>query len=78
MSAKFTKDEFIKNAIDKHGDKYDYSLVNYINSSKKIIIICKEHGSFEQRASNHLRGRGCYSCKKSKKYDSDKFIKCLD
>jgi hypothetical protein len=74
MSVKFTKYDFIQESIKIHGDKYDYSLVEYIKSSEKVTIICREHGSFEQRASNHLRGRGCYDCKKTKKYDSEKFI----
>lgn len=40
--------EFIKRSIKFHGDKYDYSLVNYINSYTKIKIICPVHGIFEQ------------------------------
>jgi hypothetical protein len=74
MSVKFTKEDFINESIKVHKNKYDYSLVDYKKSSEKLIIICKEHGPFEQRASNHLRGRGCYSCKKSKKYNTQKFI----
>ena len=74
MSVKFTKDIFIYESIKIHGDKYDYSLIEYTKSSEKVIIICREHGSFEQRASNHLQGRGCYDCKKTRKYDSEKFI----
>lgn len=74
MSKKLTTEEFIQRAKEVHGDKYDYSLVNYIKSSKKITIICKHHGRFEQRANNHLLGRGCYKCKKSKKYNTIKFI----
>lgn len=74
MSIKFTKDDFISKSIKIHGDKYDYSLVDYKKSSEKVIIICKEHGEFEQRASNHLNGRGCFLCKKSKSYDNQKFI----
>jgi very-short-patch-repair endonuclease len=74
MSVKFDNNDFIRESIKIHGDKYDYSLVNYTKSSEKIIINCMIHRPFEQRASNHLRGRGCYFCKKSKKYDSDKFI----
>ena len=65
MSVKFTKDDFISESIKIHGDKYDYSLVEYTKSSEKVSIICREHGIFEQRASNHLRGRGCYGCKKT-------------
>lgn len=68
------KIDFIKESVKVHKDKYDYSLVDYKKSSEKVIIVCKEHGPFEQRASNHLRGRGCYLCKKSKMYNTEKFI----
>ena len=53
---------FIKKALDKHNNKYDYSLVNYINNYTKIKIICKEHGIFEQTPNNHLTGNGCIKC----------------
>ena len=46
MPIKKTRDEFIENAVKIHGDKYDYSKVNYENSSNKVIIICKIHGEF--------------------------------
>lgn len=59
-------EEFILRAIEIHGDKYDYSLVRYENVTKKIQIICKKHGIFEQSASSHLRGFGCQICKNSK------------
>lgn len=68
------KIDFIKESVKVHKDKYDYSLVDYKKSSEKVVIICKEHGPFEQRASNHLRGRGCNNCKKTRKYDNKKFI----
>ena len=73
-SVKFTKDDFIQESIKIHDDKYDYSLVEYTKSSEKVIIICRDHGNFIQRASNHLQGRGCYYCKKTRKYDSEKYI----
>jgi len=57
-----TNEEFINKAIKKHGDKYDYSLVKYINSKEKIKIICKTHGEFNQQAVSHLRGKGCPEC----------------
>jgi hypothetical protein len=43
MPKKKTTEEFIQDAIKIHGDKYDYSKVEYINSKTKVIIICKEH-----------------------------------
>jgi len=54
--------DFIKNSIIKHGDKYDYSKVNYINSKKKVIIICKIHGEFKQSPNHHLCGSTCNLC----------------
>ena len=61
-----SKEYFIKRAISVHGDKYDYSKVNYINSKTKICIICPEHGEFWQKPNNHLRGCGCYECFKKR------------
>ena len=45
-----------------HGDSYDYSLVKYNGSLKKVKIICKTHGVFEQKPSSHLMGRRCAKC----------------
>ncbi len=57
-----TPEKFIEDSIKLHGNKYDYSKSNYFNDNSKIIIICKEHGEFEQEASNHLQGKGCNKC----------------
>ena len=50
--------DFIEKANLVHNNKYDYSLVNYINNKTKVKIICKKHGAFEQIPDSHLRGRG--------------------
>lgn len=64
---KLTTEEFIKRAKEVHGDKYDYSLVNYKNLESKVTIICPIHGEFEQRASSHLfQESGCPKCNQSK------------
>mgnify|MGYP000623586680 CR=1 FL=1 len=57
-----SKEEFIKKAREKHGDKYDYSKVEYVNCETKVCIICPEHGEFWQRPNNHLQGAGCPKC----------------
>lgn len=73
---------FINKAKEIHGDKYDYSLVNYVNAHKKVDIICAEHGVFSQQPSNHLFGWGCNTCGHfltgaSKRHDQNDFIeKC--
>ena len=57
-------DEFIKRSVEKWGDLYDYSKVNYEKIDKKVEIICKKHGSFLQRPYDHLHGHGCPVCGK--------------
>jgi very-short-patch-repair endonuclease len=66
-------DEIIKKAKDTHGNKYDYSKVEYHGIYNKIIIICKEHGEFEQSANSHIRGSGCTECVRNI-WTTDKFI----
>jgi len=58
----YGKEKFIELARKKHGDKYDYSLVEYVDSYTKVKIICPIHGLFEQRPSEHLLGKGCEKC----------------
>lgn len=60
---KLTTAEFISKARLVHGDKYDYSKVNYVKSTTKVCIICPKHGEFWQRPNDHLSGRGCMNCK---------------
>lgn len=74
-----TTQEFIKRAKKIHGNKYDYSKVNYINNHTSITIICNIHGEFNQLPLNHLKGEGCYKCgrnetNKSKKVDFNESI----
>ena len=56
-------EEFVERARKIHGDKYDYSKVNYVDAISKVTIGCKSHGDFEQQAGEHLRGRGCKRCR---------------
>ena len=53
---------FIEECKNIHGDKYDYSKVEYVNRIEKVCIICPEHGDFYMRPSNHLKGQGCPEC----------------
>ncbi|OQX93202.1 MAG: hypothetical protein B6I17_03770 [Tenericutes bacterium 4572_104] len=74
MSKKLTTKEFIEKAIIKHGDRYDYSLVDYKGNKIKVKITCKEHGVFEQAPDSHLRGQGCPVCSGNKKLTTKEFI----
>lgn len=53
---------FVLKARRVHGNRYDYSLVNYIRSNRKVAIVCKTHGEFSVSPNNHLRGKGCPIC----------------
>lgn len=74
LNKKLTTEEFIKRAREVHGDKYDYSKVEYIKSNKKVCIICPIHGEFWQTPHDHLRGCGCPNCAKNKKLTQYEFI----
>lgn len=58
--------EFKIRALKVHGNRYDYSNVNYINSRTLVDIICIKHGNFQQTPANHLSGQGCPICSLSK------------
>ena len=70
---KRTQDEFISLCIEKHGNKYDYSETTYLLSTKKIKIICPNHGYFYQVANNHLSGQGCPKCADCAILDKEEF-----
>jgi len=59
---KKSNEQSIKDFIKKHGNKYDYSLVDYVNAIEKVKIICEKHGIFEITPNSHLNGAGCYKC----------------
>ncbi|EHU2721385.1 hypothetical protein AZE73_RS00035 [Acinetobacter baumannii] len=40
----------------KHGHKYSYDKVIYINNRTKVIIVCKKHGEFLQTPNDHQKG----------------------
>lgn len=62
MKSKKTIAEFLLEAKTAHGDKYDYSKVEYTGSWQHVKIICKTHGVFEQLPTTHINGHGCKRC----------------
>ena len=63
--ARCSTSEFIRKAV-KIAPQYDYSKVTYIQSSEKVVVICKEHGEFLISPNKLLSGRGCPKCKPAK------------
>ena len=63
QTQKLTTEEFIEECRDRHGQKYDYRKVVYDGRHRKVIIICRVHGEFEQTPNSHIRGgSGCPKC----------------
>ena len=60
-----TLEEFVEESKKIHGNIYDYSKVEFVNTVKKVCIICPKHGEFWQTPSHHISGRGCPNCKMS-------------
>ena len=51
------QEDFLRKCYDKHGDKYDYSLVEYTGSQNKVKIIF-EGKIYEQKAGAHIHSSG--------------------
>ncbi len=72
MAKRLTTQEWIAKARAKHGDRYDYSKVVYTLGRNKVIIICSEHGEFQQNANSHTQGYNCPKCYDSKRGKSSR------
>ncbi len=72
---------FIKDAREVHGSLYDYSKVNYTNSTTKVCIIDPEYGEFWQIYHNHVikkqnhPKRGIQNNTKQRSSNTEAFIK---
>jgi len=64
LANRSTTDEFIEKARKVHGETYSYNDTVYIRKHEPLIITCKIHGKFIQRADIHLRGFKCKKCNK--------------
>jgi len=73
-SKKHNKESFIEKSKIRHKNKYNYNLVNYVDSKTKVKIICPIHGLFEQSPLKHINGSGCQICGGSIKLSTDDFI----
>lgn len=56
-------ESFTLAAREVHGDKYDYSSVEYASPTKPVWIACPIHGKFKQGPTYHVHaGHGCRQC----------------
>lgn len=70
----WTQEKFINKAREVHNGKYKYDKVNFINSVRKVIITCPEHGDFPQTPNKHLSGQKCPRCVLNFKGTNESFI----
>ena len=77
---KWTTESFIAHCMILHNGSYEYDKTIYTKSSNDVVIKCKEHGYFSQRAKSHLEKKGCIDCghdrtKQNNTADLNTFIK---
>ena len=76
----YSFEDFEKKSKQIHNKKYEYIENTYVNTKSIVSIVCKKHGVFEQKAANHLTGKGCRECgiikqKESNMMTTSEFIK---
>lgn len=69
-----SQEDFIEKANSIHHHRYDYSLVEYINTLTPVKIICPIHGVFEQKPREHIQGSGCPVCGGTSRSNTRDFI----
>jgi len=75
MPKRLTTPEYIAKANSIHGDRWDYSQLEYAGNNKKVRVICKAHGAFFPLANDHLSKRaGCPECAGVKRMTTEQFI----
>ena len=74
LKKRTSQTEFIKRLKEVHGNKFNYSKVDYQGGKKKIIIICPEHGELKITAETHLYGAGCAKCAGNVKLSKEEFL----
>jgi hypothetical protein len=64
---KLTQERVIEQFKEVHGDAFDYSKVEYVDTNTKVKIRCKKHDyTFQQIPKNHKKGTTCPLCEREK------------
>lgn len=74
MAKKYTTEDFILKAKEIHGNKYDYSKVEYINAKTKVCIVCPKHGEFWQTPDKHIQHHCCPYCNIKRKPTIEEYL----
>ncbi len=71
----YNTEQFIAKAKKVHGDCFVYENIRFKSLNQSVVITCRKHGSFIQRAVDHIKGSGCSDCSKCKRMDKALFVK---
>jgi len=78
MDKSHATEGFIRRVRAFHGEKFEYSKVEYVNNSTKVCIVCPEHGEFLMTLANHLKSKcGCPMCSRKNahnRWTNEEFI----
>ena len=77
----YSKEDFLKLAQNKFGNKFDYSKVEYTDYNTPVTVICPTHGEFVITPHNHVSSNtGCAKCgrEKANKAVSDTYKEFID
>ncbi|MBQ9238175.1 hypothetical protein IJ556_00440 [bacterium] len=74
MAKRLSFSDFVDRTQKLYGDSYDYSKVNFINTSTKVCITCSKHGDFWITPNNFLNGHKCPTCSGRQRITKEVFI----
>lgn len=78
-TTKRTTQQFVRLAVAKHGNSYDYSRASYVSNATRLEIVCPNHGSFWKTPVQHLNvGRGCERCHDGPSSAEKKWLSSLE
>ena len=68
---------FIQKAREKHGNRFDYTMVRYWSRGTPVEITCKAHGRFHVSPKRHLstKAGGCERCNRFYYSTNSEYIK---
>ena len=75
-SPSYSRDDFISDCTSLFGDRYNYSEVDYVDNSTKVVIHCNIHNEdFLQSPSKHKAGQlGCEICRQDRTLERSKSL----
>lgn len=62
--SRMSEQSYIERAKALHSNRFEYGEISYKKGGPFLSVVCKEHGRFEQRLHDHMKGVGCVKCSK--------------